>query len=165
MERTLLPLPQILTPLILPGRIPSKKNSRNWNPKTKRLETSLQYKEWWSQQIGPLRRIAGEMGMPIPFEFELLVLAYWPDKRRADLSNKVESVFDLLVDAGILADDNWTVLGDYRVKSVGIDRDRPRFELWFLEPLADELLPLAGSTSPAAVSACVEFGKLRASKV
>ena len=35
----------------------------------------------------------------------------FPDKRRADVTNKAESVLDLLVDRGIIPDDSWQVIG------------------------------------------------------
>ena len=51
------------------------------------------------------------------------------DKRRFDLSNRFESVADLLVDCGVLADDSVDVLPDVRMIYGGIDRTKPRAEI------------------------------------
>jgi len=67
----------------------------------------------------------------IPNNTFLTYTFFAPDKRKGDISNKLESVNDLLVDCGILEDDNWFVLGDYRVKFGGIDRLCPRVEIQF----------------------------------
>lgn len=50
-------------------------------------------------------------------------------KRKADLTNKAESIMDALVDAGVLEDDNWFVCGDIRLLFGGIDRLNPRAEV------------------------------------
>ena len=54
---------------------------------------------------------------------------YAPDKRKADLSNKFESIADLLVDSGLIEDDNWFVLKDVHLVFGGIDRENPRVEI------------------------------------
>lgn len=51
----------------------------------------------------------------------------FPDKRRADVTNKAESVLDLLVDRGIIPDDSWQIIGapilsyDYRKGEGGFE--------------------------------------------
>jgi hypothetical protein len=52
-----------------------------------------------------------------------------PDARKGDLSNKWESVADLLVDSGVFEDDNWTVIGRVILQYGGIDRTNPRAEV------------------------------------
>ena len=49
-----------------------------------------------------------------------------PDARKADLSNKAESIMDLLVDAGIIKDDNWFEIPDLHLVRADIDRENPR---------------------------------------
>jgi len=49
-------------------------------------------------------------------------------KRKADLTNKAESIMDLLVDAGILEDDNWYIVKEVRIIFGGVDKDNPRAE-------------------------------------
>jgi Holliday junction resolvase RusA-like endonuclease len=52
-----------------------------------------------------------------------------PDAIRADLTNKAESIMDLLVDAGVLQDDNWNVVPEVILRCKGIDRTNPRAEI------------------------------------
>lgn len=46
--------------------------------------------------------------------------------RLADCSNKVESVLDFMVDAGIISDDNWREVPMVCVAFNGVDRENPR---------------------------------------
>jgi len=50
---------------------------------------------------------------------------YAPDKRAADLTNKAESIMDLLVDNSIIPDDNWWVIGDIRLTFRGVSKEKP----------------------------------------
>jgi len=52
-----------------------------------------------------------------------------PDERRSDLSNKIEWINDLLVDYGLLEDDNWKVIKELKVVCNWIDRDNPRCDI------------------------------------
>lgn len=52
-----------------------------------------------------------------------------PDARKADLSNKAESLMDLLVDTKILEDDNWFVVKKLTLIFGGIDKKNPRAEI------------------------------------
>jgi len=51
------------------------------------------------------------------------------DKRSADCTNKAESIMDLLVDAGIIADDNWFVAPRILLVFKGVDKENPRAEI------------------------------------
>jgi crossover junction endodeoxyribonuclease RusA len=60
---------------------------------------------------------------------------YVPDKRRRDEANMVQAVkpfLDGLVDAGVIAGDDWTVLNTKGI-AVAVDRDNPRVVLEFEE--------------------------------
>jgi len=101
--------------LVLTGRIPSKKNSKMmvcWNGKP-RLLSSQAYKVWheeasWELKNQKPKKIKGEC------KIEIEITA--PDKRRADLSNKAESILDLLVDNRIIEDDNWFIVKELNLK-------------------------------------------------
>lgn len=54
---------------------------------------------------------------------------YAPDRRRSDLTNKAESVMDLLVDKGILEDDNWWLVSKIELNFMGVDKLNPRCEI------------------------------------
>lgn len=45
-------------------------------------------------------------------------------KRKFDLSNKVESIHDLLVDNGIIEDDNITIIKKFEVEFMGYGEDK-----------------------------------------
>lgn len=109
--------------LKLDGLIPSKKNSRITHRATGRSFPSPAYRRW---QIDAFNQLLAQFGGrwdkdPNIQKCRLVrIHFFFGTKRRADLSNKAESVMDLLVDAGVLADDNWRVVprlslsGSYR---------------------------------------------------
>jgi Holliday junction resolvase RusA-like endonuclease len=91
------------------GSTPSKKNNKQIfiNRKTgKRFITSSEsYKTWHSHALmqvkgRPDKHRFGRTPVSIVIDFVVENLRPW------DLSNKVESVMDLLVDAGVIEDDN-----------------------------------------------------------
>ena len=114
--------------LVLPGRVPSKKNSRNAFLKRGRIFNipSKQYREW--------HKITSEF---IPDEYkeqlsevDKIVLQFWaPDRRAADLTNKAESIMDLLVDNKVIADDNWYVVNRVEIEFKGVDKESPRCQI------------------------------------
>jgi Holliday junction resolvase RusA-like endonuclease len=109
----------------LTGRIPSKKNSRCLFVRGGKLVNipSAKYAEWHKQaltQVADVRKdnfLLGQVTVEIDF--------YAPDKRASDLSNKAESIMDLLVDAGILSDDNWWVVNKLVLNFRGVDKLEP----------------------------------------
>ena len=108
------------------GRIPSKKNSRI-NTRSGRSFPSKAYSEWHrsaSFQISPLKNtdVFKNVGQ--------IEIKFWlPDNRRCDLTNKAESIMDLLVDNGLLEDDCWQITGPVYLIPMGIDKDHPRVEI------------------------------------
>ena len=54
---------------------------------------------------------------------------YFPDNRIADLTNKAESIMDLLVDNKIIKDDNWRIIPELFLKSCGVNKQNPRAEI------------------------------------
>ena len=68
-----------------------------------------------------------------------VTLSFWaPDKRAADLTNKAESIMDLLVDRGILSDDNWHIIPNIELQFKGIDKINPRCYI-YIEREGNEL--------------------------
>lgn len=111
--------------LILKGRIPSKKNSRIIVCRG-RFPMSLpskSYTEWHKEQSQTLPKINTIDNC------KMVITFYAPDKRPTDLSNKAESIMDLLVDNKILKDDNWFVVSSLSLILGGIDKDNPRAEI------------------------------------
>jgi Holliday junction resolvase RusA-like endonuclease len=57
-------------------------------------------------------------------------LFYMPTRRKCDLTNLLEAVDDILVTAGLLADDNYTVIESHDGSRVFYDKNRPRTEVY-----------------------------------
>lgn len=90
------------------------------------LLPSKNYKEWHEEQSWLLKMLRPKT--PIE-KCEIKITIYAPDKRRADLSNKAESILDLLVDNGFLEDDNWFVVNKLTLTFGGVDSKDPRAEI------------------------------------
>ena len=99
------------------GRIPSKKNSKQIliNKKTNRpfIMSSKRYKEWHKYSSIQLKSQMTNIDYKFPVEdcISVRVNIFYPDMRSTDNTNKAESVHDLMVDCGVLKDDNWQVTG------------------------------------------------------
>lgn len=110
--------------LFISGRIPSKKNSRNIFVRGGRLMNipSKKYADWHklaTAELLALRPRKYNKILSIELEF------YAPDKRAADLTNKAESIMDLLVDNSIIPDDNWWVIGEVKLTFRGVSKEKP----------------------------------------
>jgi len=90
------------------------------------LLSSPRYKAWEEEQMWCLKS-----QKPLnPLEnVEVDIILFAPDKRAADLSNKTESIMDLLVLAGYLKDDNWFVVPKLSLIFGGVDVQNPRAEI------------------------------------
>jgi len=111
--------------IVLKGRIPSKKNSKQWIKRGGRmlLVPSANYAAWHEEQLWRLKKY--KLKSPIE-RCKVEIAIFFPDRIRADLSNKAESIMDLLVDAGILKDDNHQICHDLHLVSFGLDKENPR---------------------------------------
>ena len=117
--------------ITITGRVPSKKNSTISFVRNGRMfhMPSNQYRDWHkdaSKQIMSMGKVWPEL--PIK-RADITMWFYWPDRRKADISNKTESIMDLLVDNGILEDDNWEIVPFLNLYSGGIDKNNPRVEV------------------------------------
>lgn len=88
---------------------------------------SKRYKEWHGEASAQL--VPHLPKKPMSEIKSLEVHIYAPDKRKSDLSNKFESIADLLVDNGIIEDDNWNIVNDIRIIYKGVDREKPRCDI------------------------------------
>lgn len=120
---------------IISGRIPSKKNSKQAFVKNGKMTVipSKNYSQWHKIAIKELLTQKVEYGSMIKCPLkrtECLIARFWhPDARLYDLSNKFESVADLMVDCGLLEDDNYSVIPQVEMVSESIDRKNPRCEV------------------------------------
>ena len=114
--------------IVITGRIPSKKNSKQivGRGTKKFLVCSEAHKAWHAEAYSQV--VMHKFGRPNLENVSIEIKIFFPDRRKADLTNKAESLMDLLVDCDIIKDDNWKVVsclmlnGDY-------DKDNPRAEI------------------------------------
>lgn len=116
------------TPITLLGRIPSKKNGKIMICRGTRpiLISTPAYSAWHEEQLWALKKYKFTIE-----SCKVQLTFYSPDKRPTDLSNKAESVMDLLVDAGLLRDDNWFIVRELTLTFGGVDRENPRCTISF----------------------------------
>ena len=101
------------------------------------------YNRWHFQEKNQLKKlfkisILKDVRELKPIErCEILYTIYYPTKRLFDLDNigSVLSKFthDVLTEAGIIPDDNYTVINELRFRFGGIDADNPRAEVCIKE--------------------------------
>ena len=126
---------------IITGRVPSKKNARNIfvlkgkNPRVMNLPSN-KYAAWHVEAEAQIQQQFFACGSVEEIQMEW----YFPDKRRCDLTNKAESILDLLVDTGVITDDSWQHLPRIMLEAKGIDRKNPRVIVWvkYQEELKNE---------------------------
>lgn len=106
----------------LTGNIPPKKNSRQTFVKNGRLINipSQRYKDWHKDATTQLiAQKCPKLGLAgVYIEYQLFA----KDKRAKDASNTIESINDLLVDYGMLKDDNWFTIEEMHVLPVIVDK-------------------------------------------
>ena len=67
---------------------------------------------------------------PIDYAVNVKCLFYMPTKRKCDLTNLLEAVDDIMVKAGLLYDDNYTVIESHDGSRVFYDKENPRTEVY-----------------------------------
>lgn len=113
--------------LIVSGRTPSKKNSKQIIYVRGRplIISSKDYAVWHKialQELKNAPKLNGSM-KAVQLTF------YSHDRRKFDLSNKAESIMDLLVDAGVIEDDNYEIVPKLTLIYGGHQKDKARCEI------------------------------------
>lgn len=90
----------------------------------------LPSKAYVHYQKDSLRQITGRDRVKIDQPINLKVLYYMPTRHRVDLVNLLEATCDILVDAGVLADDNSKIVVSHDGSRVLYDKDNPRTEIY-----------------------------------
>ncbi len=105
------------------GRIPSKKNSKRILRVGGRIivASSKDYTTWQKNHVGDLMKLK-YLASKNPVNVTIGFTA--GDKRPFDLTNKAESVMDLMVDAGIIQDDNYNVVPSITLKYAGYKKGK-----------------------------------------
>jgi hypothetical protein len=86
----------------------------------------LEVRSWRNKQSAAVRN-----HLPLKSAYvEIYIFA--ATSHRFDLTNKAESVMDLLVDEKILKDDSWDCVPELRLLFGGIDKNNPRAEVFIV---------------------------------
>ena len=134
--------------LIIRGRIPSKKNSRILVCTGRKFPNSFPSKahtKWHKDATKQIEKFIPKE--PIK-KCKVLLLFWAPDRRIADLTNKTESIMDLLVDLKFIVDDNWFVCDDVHPIFQKVDKINPRVEIYITEQHKERLQILADQKLP-----------------
>lgn len=116
------------------GRIPSKKNQRRFVNKGGRMISipSKNHNKFEKRVLEDIRYI-DKVVPSNPFKsFEVILDFYAPDKRKADLTNKAETIMDILVKAEIIEDDSWFHCTNINLCMCGVDRENPKVNIYIL---------------------------------
>lgn len=81
---------------------------------------------------------------PIECAVNVKCLFYMPTRRRTDLNNLLEAVTDILVSAGILADDHYGIVQSHDGSRCFVDRDNPRTEIIITKAPSEEQMRMEG---------------------
>lgn len=116
--------------LILHGRPITKKNSQRivsigGRPRILPSERYTEYAENCKFQI----RLSGMENMRIAAPINLKCVYYMPTKHRVDLVNLLEATCDILVDSGVIQDDNCKIVASHDGCYVTYDKYDPRVEI------------------------------------
>lgn len=93
-----------------------------------RLLPSKKYREYEEAALWCLQRKE-----PITTPVNVQCLFYMPTKRKVDKSNLEEACHDLLVIAGVLADDNRDIIAATDGSRVLYDKENPRTEIYITD--------------------------------
>lgn len=74
---------------------------------------------------------------PVSARVNVRCVYYMKTARRVDLANLIEATTDILVKAGVLADDNSKIVAAHDGSRVEHDKKNPRAEIWIEEMEAD----------------------------
>lgn len=112
----------------------TKKNSSQiaMNRKTGRpfVMPSKAYRQY-ERDCGPwlTMRGGGRFFPTINRAVNVRCIFYMKTRRKADLTNLLEAVDDILVKYGVLEDDNYTIIAGHDGSRVRYDKERPRTEI------------------------------------
>lgn len=108
----------------------SKKNSQRIliNRKTGKpfIMPSEQYKKY--EDVVTAFYVPAEEYIDYPVNVKCLF--YMPTRRKCDLTNLLEAIDDVLVNAGLLADDNYSVVAAHDGSRIYYDKKNPRTEVY-----------------------------------
>lgn len=113
--------------LVILGAPRTKKNSPRIVPVGKgyRLLPSKAYEQYETAALWQIRRPRESISSAV----NVKCVYYMPTRGRVDLCNLLEATCDILVKAGVLADDNSSIVAGHDGSRVVVDKARPRVEI------------------------------------
>lgn len=90
---------------------------------------SAQYKKYEKEAVGYIEPPETPIDTPVEVQCHF----YMATRRRVDLNNLLECATDVLVNAGVLADDNSNIVVSHDGSRVHHDKDSPRTEIIITE--------------------------------
>lgn len=122
-----------MKPIVLKGRIPSKKNNRDIFKSRGKIvnRPGIKYRSW--NRIARLEVMSQIAKKKFDNISSVKIVFWFPDNIKKDLTNAAESIMDLLVDCGTIKDDCWQIIPEIILRCEGIDRKNPRAEIWILQ--------------------------------
>ena len=89
----------------------------------------LPSKQYMQYRTDSIAQITGKQRLNINCPVNLQVVYYMQTRRRVDLVNLLEATCDILVDAGVLVDDNCRIVAAHDGSCVKYDKTNPRAEI------------------------------------
>ncbi|WP_373815745.1 RusA family crossover junction endodeoxyribonuclease [Jeotgalibaca porci] len=115
--------------LIIKGKPITKKNSMRivTNPRTGRVSLipSKAFVDYQKVFLSQVRRPKQTIDQPVNVQ----AVYYMPTRHRVDITNPLSATHDLLVDAGVLEDDNSKIVVGVDGSRVLYDKENPRVEI------------------------------------
>ena len=93
---------------------------------------SKQYKRYEKEALWFIPK-----GETIDYPVNVKCLFYMPTRRKCDLVNMQEAILDVMVKAGLLADDNYSIVQSMDGSRVLYDKDHPRTEVYITRVTED----------------------------
>ena len=114
--------------IILRGDPRTKKNSQRLVPVGGRM-IPITSRAFADYQEDCLRQITGDKRKGIDCPVNVRCVYYMATRRKVDLTNLLEATDDILVKAGVLKDDNCTIISSHDGSRVLYDRRNPRVDI------------------------------------
>lgn len=90
---------------------------------------STAYEKYYEELMTFLPFVARKIGKPIEYRINLKCVFYKKSKTKADLVGYLQSIQDILVESGILLDDNSDIVVSTDGSRVAYDKNDPRTEI------------------------------------
>lgn len=104
----------------------SKKNSQQIHINKRTGKRFISPSEKYKQYEREAMLFIPKTDEPIDYPVNVKCLFYMPTRRKCDLTNMLEAIDDIMVKAGLLLDDNYTIIETHDGSRVFYDKENPR---------------------------------------